>query len=78
MERPSWKFFEEDKNIFPFRQYTVSPIDIKKVFDTDPNYKNYKIVCIVEKLKISQEESLKIKKEKIDDNSFTINKEASG
>ena len=53
MERPSWKFFEEDKNIFPFRQYAVSPIDIKKVFDTDPNYKNYKIVCIVEKLKIS-------------------------
>ncbi len=38
MERPSWKFFEEDKNIFPFRQYAVSPIDIKKVFDTDPNY----------------------------------------
>ena len=61
-----------------FRLGAVSPDDIKRVLDTDENYKNYKIDCIAKKLKISQEELIKIKKEKAHDDTFTINQEAPG
>ena len=78
MESTVMKIIEEEKKIFLFRLGAVSPDDIKKVLDSDINFKNYKIDCITKKLKITQEELLKIKNEKKNDNSFTINKEAPG
>ncbi len=78
MESTVMKICYEEKKIIVFRLGAVSPDDIKRVLDTDENYKNYKIDCIAKKLKISQEELIKIKKEKAHDDTFTINQEAPG
>ena len=54
----------KEKKINIFRLEAVFPDDIKRVFDSDPNYNNYKINCITEKIKISKEELLKMKKKR--------------
>ena len=54
MESTVMKINVKEKKINIFRLRAVSPDDIKSVLDTDPNYNNYKIDCITEKIKISQ------------------------
>ena len=78
MESTVMKICQEEKKIMIFRLGAVSPDDIKKVIYTDDKFKDYTIDCIAKKLKVSHEKLMKIKKEKIKDNSLTINKEAPG
>ena len=78
MESTVIQIQKNEKKIFVFRLGAASPDDIKKVLDTDENFKDYKIECLAKKIKISTEELKKIHENKNIDNSVTINQEAPG
>ena len=78
MESTVMKICPEDKKILLFRLGAVSPDDIKKVLETDDNFKEYRIESLAQKIKVSTEELKKIHEEKGKDNSVTINQDAPG
>ena len=78
MESTVMKICYQEKKLLIFRLGAVSPDDLKKVLDTDDRFKNYKIECLAKKIKISNEELKKIKEEKAQDNSLTVNQDAPG
>ena len=78
MESTVMKICYEEKKLLIFRLGAVSPDDLKRVLDTDEQFKNYKIECLTKKLKVTTEELRKIKEQKSKDNSLTINQDAPG
>jgi tRNA threonylcarbamoyl adenosine modification protein (Sua5/YciO/YrdC/YwlC family) len=78
MESTVMKICYEEKKLLIFRLGAVSPDDLRKVLDIDEQFKNYKIECLAKKAKISNEELRKIKEQKSEDNSLTINQDAPG
>ena len=78
MESTVIKICYEEKKILIFRLGAVSPDEIRKILDTDNNFKNYKIEALAKKVKISTEDLKKIHEEKGTDNSVTINQDAPG
>lgn len=78
MESTVIQIQKNEKKIFVFRLGAASPDDIRKVLNTDENFKDYKIECLAKKIKISTEELKKIHENKNIDNSVTINQEAPG
>ena len=78
MESTVMKICYEEKKLLIFRLGAVSPDDLKRVLDTDEQFKNYKIECLTKKLKVTTEDLRKIKEQKSKDNSLTINQDAPG
>ena len=78
MESTVIKICYEEKKILIFRLGAVSPDEIRKLLDSDDNFKNYKIEALAKKVKISTEDLKKIHQEKGNDNSVTINQDAPG
>jgi L-threonylcarbamoyladenylate synthase len=78
MESTVMKICYEEKKILIFRLGAVSPDEIRKLLDSDNNFKNYKIEALAKKVKISAKDLKKIHQEKGNDNSVTINQDAPG
>ncbi len=78
MESTVMKICYEEKKILIFRLGAVSPDEIRKLLDTDNNFKNYKIETLAKKVKITTKDLKKIHEEKGNDNSVTINQDAPG
>ena len=78
MESTVMKICYEEKKILVFRLGAVSPDQIRKVLETDNNFKNYKIESLAKKLKITTEDLKKIHEKQGTDNSVTINQDAPG
>ena len=78
MESTVMKICYEEKKLLVFRLGAVSPDDLQKVLNTDERFKDYKIECLSKKIKVSNEELKKIKEQKSQDNSLTINQDAPG
>ena len=72
------KICYEEKKLLIFRLGAVSPDDLKRVLDTDEQFKDYKIECLAKKINITNDELKKIKEQKSHDNSLTINQDAPG
>ena len=78
MESTVMKICSDEKKILIFRLGAVSPDQIKEVIEKENTFKNYKIECLANKIKVSTEELKKIKEEKGEDKSITINQSAPG
>ena len=78
MESTVMKICYEEKKLLIFRLGAVSPDDLKRVLDTDERFKNYTIECLAKKIKVTNEELKKIKEQKEQDKSLTINQDAPG
>ena len=78
MESTVMKICSDEKKILVFRLGAVSPDQIKEVIEQENKFKDYKIECLAKKIKVSTEELKKIKEEKGEDKSITINQSAPG